>query len=423
MDLPAGAPSRRTAGIRKGEGTLALDLKEAREGLRTARRTGLDRLDIGYQTKALPTRVELIFTGAGGHLPLTRYTYRRCRSGLGEMRSGFPATDVVPGGLLEDVEHRRPLDAGRPGQAGAASWRATQGREVHRVLGRADADHLHARAAGISSTPRGASAASCPDVSARWGRSESRPGWCPDSSRADIPWPLEGDARGRILYAGGCSPAPSMTNPSLLTVLKSRRIWLLMALGFASGLPLWLTGSHAVRVDEERGGEPQDHRHLQRWWRMPYTFKVAVGAADGPLHPALPGPAARLDAAHAGAADWAPSPPWGSVNPKDGPHRAWRAMAVLVAFLSASQDIVADAWRTDILPLEERGLGNPVRHRATGWACSSRADVALILSDILGWPKTYYVHGRAHVRGRGGHAAGPGAPERAASAQPAWRRW
>ena len=42
-------------GIRKGEGALALDLKEARaRGFDTGDASSLDRLDIGYQTRALP---------------------------------------------------------------------------------------------------------------------------------------------------------------------------------------------------------------------------------------------------------------------------------------------------------------------------------------------------------------------------------
>lgn len=33
------------------------------------------------------------------------------------------------------------------------------------------------------------------------------------------------------------------------------------------------------------------------------------------------------------------------------------ALAVVIAFCSASQDIVFDAWKTDVLPAEERGAG------------------------------------------------------------------
>ena len=43
-------------------------------------------------------------------------------------------------------------------------------------------------------------------------------------------------------------------------------------------------------------------------------------------------------------------------------------MAVLVAFLSASQDIAFDAYSTDVLRQEERGAGDPrCGSWATGW--------------------------------------------------------
>ncbi|MFP2895471.1 hypothetical protein [Corallococcus sp. 4LFB] len=92
-------------GIRKGEGTLALDLEEARaHGFETGDATALDRLDIGYQTKALPTRVELLFTGAGAAVPLTRYASRQTPEGLGEMAFRLPGVDLIPGGLLETLD-------------------------------------------------------------------------------------------------------------------------------------------------------------------------------------------------------------------------------------------------------------------------------------------------------------------------------
>jgi PAT family beta-lactamase induction signal transducer AmpG len=46
-------------------------------------------------------------------------------------------------------------------------------------------------------------------------------------------------------------------------------------------------------------------------------------------------------------------------NPKSAPW-ALGAAALLVAFLSASQDIVIDAYRTDVLREPERGLGAAV---------------------------------------------------------------
>src|SRR6266581_3680379 len=38
--------------------------------------------------------------------------------------------------------------------------------------------------------------------------------------------------------------------------------------------------------------------------------------------------------------------------------RAFALIAVGVAFLSASQDVVVDAYRTDLLPAHERGMGS-----------------------------------------------------------------
>ncbi|RJS19311.1 hypothetical protein DRW03_23470 [Corallococcus sp. H22C18031201] len=92
-------------GIRKGEGSVALDLKEARaHGFLLRDMALMDRLDIGYQTKALPTRVELAFTAVGRTQPGTRYTYRAVPNGPGEMVFRLADTDLVPGGLRETLD-------------------------------------------------------------------------------------------------------------------------------------------------------------------------------------------------------------------------------------------------------------------------------------------------------------------------------
>ncbi|WP_223646606.1 hypothetical protein [Corallococcus sp. EGB] len=93
-------------GIRKGTGTLALDLKAARaHGFETGGdANAVDRLDIDYQTKALPTRVELLFTDVGAATPDTRYASRRTPEGLGEMAFRLPGEDLIPGGLLETLD-------------------------------------------------------------------------------------------------------------------------------------------------------------------------------------------------------------------------------------------------------------------------------------------------------------------------------
>ncbi len=96
---------RADAGIRKGTGELHLDIQRAeQEGFATGGLSALDRLDIDYQTKSLPTRVEMTFTPRGGLMPPVRYRYREAEGRLGEMRFQLPDTDLVLGGRLEDVE-------------------------------------------------------------------------------------------------------------------------------------------------------------------------------------------------------------------------------------------------------------------------------------------------------------------------------
>ncbi|NNC15477.1 AmpG family muropeptide MFS transporter [Corallococcus exiguus] len=181
-----------------------------------------------------------------------------------------------------------------------------------------------------------------------------------------------------------------MPNSSLLTVLKSRRVWLLMAVGFASGLPLWLTG---VTLSAWMKNEGVNLKTIGIFSlvALPYTFKVLwaplmdrytlpfLGRRRGWMlltQVLLMGAIAAM----------------GLVNPKDTP-LAMACMAVVVTFLSASQDIVADAWRTDILTLEERGLGNSLYVTGYRLGMLVAGGLAFILSDHLGWSQTYYVMG------------------------------
>ncbi len=65
--------------------------------------------------------------------------------------------------------------------------------------------------------------------------------------------------------------------------------------------------------------------------------------------------------------------------------------ALLLAFFSASQDIVIDAYRTDILKPVERGFGAGVHVTAYRLAMIVSGAIALILGDRLGWGTTYFL--------------------------------
>lgn len=72
--------------------------------------------------------------------------------------------------------------------------------------------------------------------------------------------------------------------------------------------------------------------------------------------------------------------------------RAMAALAVLIAFASASQDIVFDAWKTDVLPAEERGSGAAISVLGYRLAMLVSGGLALWLADRwLGWQATYWL--------------------------------
>jgi hypothetical protein len=92
-------------GLRKGQGLVSLKIAEARaRGFATREFPTLDRLDIGYQTRALPIWVQMHFvprpdqsaTEAG-------YAYRELPEGLGEMGFVLQDSDLVPGGRQEKL--------------------------------------------------------------------------------------------------------------------------------------------------------------------------------------------------------------------------------------------------------------------------------------------------------------------------------
>nr|WED68233.1 muropeptide MFS transporter AmpG [Pectobacterium colocasium] len=68
------------------------------------------------------------------------------------------------------------------------------------------------------------------------------------------------------------------------------------------------------------------------------------------------------------------------------------ALAVMVAFCSASQDIVFDAYKTDLLPPEERGTGAATSVLGYRLAMLVSGGLALWMADrYFGWQATYWL--------------------------------
>jgi len=68
-------------------------------------------------------------------------------------------------------------------------------------------------------------------------------------------------------------------------------------------------------------------------------------------------------------------------------------LALIVAFFSASQDIVLDAYRREILRDEELGLGNSIHVQAYRLAGLVPGSMALILADMMPWSSVFWITG------------------------------
>ena len=67
------------------------------------------------------------------------------------------------------------------------------------------------------------------------------------------------------------------------------------------------------------------------------------------------------------------------------------AIACAVAFFSASQDVVLDGYRREILPDEELGLGNSVHVTAYRISSLIPGSLALVLADHLPWGSVFWI--------------------------------
>jgi PAT family beta-lactamase induction signal transducer AmpG len=219
------------------------------------------------------------------------------------------------------------------------------------------------------------------------------------------------DGQGAVELAGDY-PVPVSTRRSpYLEVFRSRRIAAVLLLGFASGLPLALT-SGTLQAWMATAGVDIRTIGIFSLVGLPYTIKFL----------------------------WAPlmdrfAFPWlgrrrgwilvtqlvlmlgialmGALSPQHAP-LALGLLALTVAFTSASQDIVSDAYRTDVLRERERGAGAAVSVLGYRVAMLVSGALALILSDRIGWQHTYWLMAGLMAVGMLAAVLGP-EPERAVS--------
>lgn len=177
-----------------------------------------------------------------------------------------------------------------------------------------------------------------------------------------------------------------MSQLSMQKIVENQRLFIVTVLGFSSGLPLTLTSST-----------------LQAWFTEAGIGVVTIGALS------------LVGIPYVWKFLWSPLMDW-MVPPLLGRRRGWilimqiglcitlfwlahlhpqvqpammGLLALGIAFLSASQDIAIDAYRTDVLLPEERGLGAAAYIFAYRMAMLVAGGLALIFADHFGWRLTY----------------------------------
>lgn len=173
-----------------------------------------------------------------------------------------------------------------------------------------------------------------------------------------------------------------------LQVFTNRRVAVLLLLGFSSGLPLALTFGTLQAWMKDAGVDLATLGAITLVG-LPYTVKYLWAPLMDRYTPPFLG-RRRGWLAVTQLSLMAAIAFMGSLNPVSQP---WllAVTAVLVSFLSASQDIVVDAYRADVLREEELGAGAAVSVLGYRLGMLSSGAMALILADHLPWAAVYQI--------------------------------
>lgn len=173
-----------------------------------------------------------------------------------------------------------------------------------------------------------------------------------------------------------------------LEVFTSRRMAVLLLLGFSSGLPLALTFSTLQAWMKESGISLADIGAFTLVG-LPYTIKYLWAPfMDRYIPPFLGRRRGWLVITQ--VALMVAIAFMGSLDPSN---QQWMlaVAAVVVSFISASQDIVVDAYRADVLKQEELGAGAAVSVLGYRLGMLASGAMGLILADHLSWQVVYQI--------------------------------
>jgi PAT family beta-lactamase induction signal transducer AmpG len=187
------------------------------------------------------------------------------------------------------------------------------------------------------------------------------------------------------------TPPPARASIARLDRTALHRLVAVTVLGFASGLPLALTGQ-AMQAWLSADGIDIATIGFLSLVGLPYTFKFLWAPLMDRFEPPWLGRRrgwlVLTQLALAAALFWmAATPPASALG-------VFALLAGLVAWLSASQDVVVDAYRTDVLPPAERGMGSSLTVLGYRLAMILSGGIAFIWVDPRQgggwtWPEVY----------------------------------
>ncbi len=166
-----------------------------------------------------------------------------------------------------------------------------------------------------------------------------------------------------------------------------RRVMLILPLGFASGIPLLLTFSTLSAWFASKGVSRATIGAFALVG-TPYAFKFLWSPLIDRLPPPIPLGRRRGWGIAIQLALIAATLALGSCNPKRD-LALIGTLALLVAFLSASQDVVIDAYRVEILTPEQQGPGAAMIQTGYRIAMLVSGAGALIIAARYGWFAAY----------------------------------
>ncbi len=189
------------------------------------------------------------------------------------------------------------------------------------------------------------------------------------------------------MSAASNAPPPSDAKPSTwATILASRRMAITAALGFASGLPLLLTGQVlALWLTDAK----IDIKTIALFASvgLPYTLKFAwAPLLDRYVPPFLGRRRGWMLITQVGLIGAVVAMAF--ADPAQDTVLVAQ-LAVAIAALSATQDVAIDAWRSDVLLPEERAAGSAAYVLGYRVAMLVVGTAGLILADLAGYQAVF----------------------------------